>query len=159
MYALKIVVLNARVSIGFTLEEFFNSLFCNFAVRGVFFLKISIMSHDLFTADGIFFWVLGRWWGFIWWSPLSFSYPSVLVTLTIPTLWVQFLVVFNSFKQLQCLLFLGFEYKMIINYSSLMRVWKVQSNSFPFVYLSCFSHCVGMLISNLSVVMPLIGVE
>ena len=101
----------------------------------------------------------GWWWGFIWWSPLSFSYPSVLVTLTIPTLWVQFLVVFNSFKQLQCLLFLGFEYKMIINYSSLMRVWKVQSNSFPFVYLSCFSHCVGMLISNLSVVMPLIGVE
>ena len=43
-YALKIVVLNARVSIGFTLEEFFNSLFCNFAVRGVFFLKISIMT-------------------------------------------------------------------------------------------------------------------
>ena len=44
LYALKIVVLNARVSIGFTLEEFFNSLFCNFAVRGVFFLKISIMT-------------------------------------------------------------------------------------------------------------------
>ena len=66
---------------------------------------------------------------------------------------------FNSFKQLQCLLFLSFESKRIINYSSLMSVWNFQSNSFPFVHLSCFSHCVGMLISNLNVVMPLIGVE
>ena len=58
LYALKIVVLNARVSIGFTLEEFFNSLFCNFAVRGVFFFLN--LNHVLFTADGIFFWVLGK---------------------------------------------------------------------------------------------------
>ena len=93
LYALKIVVLNARVSIGFTLEEFFNSLFCNFAVHGVF-LKKKSQSWLVYCRWNFLLgaWQ-GWWWGFIWWSPLSFSYPSVFVTLTIPTLWVQFLVV------------------------------------------------------------------
>ena len=146
--------------LGLLLEEFFYSLFCNFAILYVFLKSQSwlVYSRWNFLLSA---WQ-GRWWSLIWRYALSLSLSLLSFCICYsynPRLISTVSGCFNSFKKLQCLLFLGFESKRIINYSSLMGVWNVQSNSFPFVYLSCFSHCVGMLISNLSVVMPLIGVE
>ena len=157
LYALKIVVLNARVSIGFTFRR--SSIHCFATLQFVvFFFKISIMTCLLQMEFS--FGCLAR---LVVWFHLVISSLFLLSFCICYSYNPHFMSTvsgcFNSFKQLQCLLFLGFESKMIINYSSLMRVWNVQSNSFPFIYLSCFSHCVGVLISNLSVVMPLIGVE
>ena len=83
---LNIVVLNARVSIGFTFRGVLLLIVLQLCNSCCFF-KTSIMI--CFTADGIFFWVLGKTGGGVWFGDmlsLSLSYTFVFVTLTIPTL-------------------------------------------------------------------------
>ena len=71
LYALKIVVLNARVSIGFTFRGVLQFIVLQLCSSWCFFFLN--LNHGLFTADGIFFWVLGKAGGGVSFGDLSLS--------------------------------------------------------------------------------------